>query len=49
MSCSGLDHETIVMGMSALVGGSFDAIVDWLLLHVSRICFLLVFVFVLLY
>lgn len=33
---TGLDHEMIVTGMSALVGGSYDAIVDWLLLHVRN-------------
>lgn len=33
---TGLEHDVIVMGMSALVGGSYEAIVDWLLLHVPR-------------
>ncbi len=36
LEAAGLDHDTIVQGMSALVGGSYDAIVDWLLLHVPR-------------
>ena len=36
LEAAGLDHDTIVIGMSALLGGSYDAIVDWLLLHVPR-------------